>query len=61
MKQIVFTKKEIEDESSVSRNSISKNIDKLVELGILEIDNTHSKKTYKYKKIYDVFTGRELF
>jgi Fic family protein len=57
MQQIVFTKKEIELASGVSRNTVSRLIDSLVELKILEIDNRHSKIKYKYKAIYDVFIG----
>ena len=59
MKQIVFTKKEIADESGVSRNRVSVLIDKLVEIGILVPDTYHSKLGYKYKAIYDVFVGKE--
>ena len=61
MKQIVFTKKEIVDETGVSRNIVSKRIDELVRLGILEIDTVYAKKAYKYKAIYDVFVGKDSF
>lgn len=61
MKHIVFTKKEIVEESGVSKNAVSVKIDELVKIGILEKDTTHSKKTYKYKEIYDVFVGREFY
>lgn len=61
MKQIVFTKKEIVEESGVSKNVVSSKIDELVKMGILEIDTTYAKKTYKYREIYDVFVGREFF
>ena len=57
MKQIVFTKKEIEDLSELSRGTVSQVIDKLVELGILINDSTYAKKAYKYTSIYDVFVG----
>ena len=60
LRQIVFTKKEIEEESGVSRNTISQIIDKLVEIGILVPDSAHTKLGYKYKEIYDVFVGREI-
>lgn len=60
MKQIVFTKKEIEEELGVSRNTVSSLIDKLVENGILVKDTSYSKNGYKYKKIYDVFVGRDM-
>lgn len=60
MHQIVFTKKEIEEESGVSRNTVSTLLDKLVDLNILVEDSTHAKLGYRYKQIYDVFVGREM-
>ena len=60
MRQIVFTKKEVELESGVSRNAVSKIIDKLVNLNILEKDTSHVKVVYKYKDIYNVFVGNDL-
>ena len=59
MKQIVFTKKEIEDETGVSRNTVSVLIDKLVDLKILVPDSNYSKLSYRYNEIYNVFVGRE--
>ena len=62
--QIVFTKKEIEEESGVSRNTVSSLIDQLVEMWILYISTILSlflnAKLFKYKEIYDVFTGKEI-
>ena len=58
MRQIVFTKREIEDETGVSRNVLSRIIEELVELGILEYDTSYAKKGYKYREIYDVFVGK---
>lgn len=60
MKQIVFTKKEVEEESGVSRNVISKLIQKLIDMDILEVDTNHVRKTYKYKEIYNVFVGKNI-
>ena len=57
--QIVFTKKEIEEESGVSRNTVSTLIDELVKLGILEIDDNYAKLAYRYSEIYNVFVGKE--
>ena len=54
------TKKEIVEESGVSRNIVSHRIDQLVEIGILEVDSTYAKKAYKYKDIYNVFVGKEI-
>lgn len=59
-KQIVFTKKEIEQESGVSKNIVSNIINKLVELNIIVKDETFNKKGYKYKRIYDVFVGKNF-
>lgn len=61
MKQIVFTKKEVEEESGVSKNIVSNIINQLVDLGILATDNTYAKKAYKYKDIYNVFVGKDIF
>ena len=60
MHQIVFTKKEIEEETGVSRNTISTLIDQLVNMGILVTDSSHAKLGYKYKEIYDVFVDKEI-
>ena len=57
MKQIVFTKKEVQDLSSVSVNVVSSIINQLVELNILVPDTKVIKKGYCYKKIYDIFLG----
>ena len=57
MKQIVFTKKEVQDESGVSVNAVSNIINQLVELGIIIPDSTVIKKGYRYQKIYEVFVG----
>lgn len=60
LKQVVFTKKEIEEESGVSRNTVSTIIDKLVSIGILVPDSTYTKLGYKYEEIYNVFVGKEI-
>ncbi len=60
MHQIVFTKKEIEEETGVSRNTISTLIEQLVNMGILIADSSHAKLGYKYKEIYDVFVDKEI-
>ena len=61
MKQIVFTKKEIEEETGVSRNVVSKIIDELVKLNIIEPDSSYMKKGYKYKEVYNVFVVKDNF
>lgn len=60
MRQIVFTKKEIVEESSVSRNTVSTLIDKLVELNILVPDSNYAKLGYRYNEIYNVFVGKDM-
>ena len=60
MRQIIFTKKEIEDISGISKSTVSNVIDQLVELGILKHDSSYAKKAYKYTEIYDVFVGRDM-
>ena len=60
MHQIVFTKKEIEDESGVSRNTVSTLIDKLEEIGIIISDSTYAKLGYRYNEIYNVFVGKDM-
>lgn len=58
MQQVVFTKKEIENLTGVSRNTASMLIDKLVEMNILVEDSTYAKLAYRYKSIYEVFLGK---
>lgn len=57
MKQIVFTKKEIQELSGVSINVVSNIINQLVELNVIIPDYRFIKKGYCYKKIYDIFVG----
>ena len=61
MQQIVFTKKEVQEESGVSVNVVSKIINQLVDLGIIITDSTVAKKGYRYQRIYDVFVGIKEF
>ena len=57
MKQIVFTKKEVQELSGVSVNVVSNIINQLVELNIIVPDATVVKKGFRYQKIYEVFVG----
>ena len=57
MKQIVFTKKELQDASGVTVNVVSNIVKQLVELQILVPDDTVLKKGYRYQRIYKVFVG----
>lgn len=62
MKQIVFTKKEVQELSGVSINVVSNIINQLVDLKIIIPDSTMVKKGYRYQKIFEVFVGtKELF
>ncbi|WP_416388581.1 Fic family protein [Faecalicoccus pleomorphus] len=58
MSQIVFTKKEIEDLTGVSKATVSRIINRLEELEVITKDDSVMKKGYKYKKIYDLFVGK---
>ena len=60
MKQIVFTKKEIEEISGISKTTTSNIIDQLVQIGILAPDSSYAKKAYKYTQIYNVFVGKDV-
>ena len=57
MKQIVFTKKEVQEMSGVSYNVVSKIINQLADLNVIVPDSTIAKKGYRYQKIYEVFVG----
>ena len=57
MRQVVFTKKEIQEESGVSVNVVSSIINKLVEIGILIKDDSVIKRGYRYESIYRAFVG----
>ena len=61
MKQIVFTKKEVQEMSGVSTNVVSKIINQLVDLNVIIPDSTMVKKGYRYQKIYEVFVGTTDF
>lgn len=61
MKQIVFTKKEVQELSGVSTNVVSKIINQLVDLKVVVPDSTMVKKGYRYQKIYEVFVGTKEF
>lgn len=61
MKQIVFTKKEIQESSGVSPNVVSNIINQLVDLKVIIPDSTKMKKGYRYQRIYEVFVGTREF
>lgn len=55
MKQIVFTKKEVQELTGISVNTVSRIINQLVDLNVIVPDHTVVKKGYRYQRIYDVF------
>lgn len=55
MKMVVFTKKEVQNETGVSVNVVSSNINRLVDMGIIQPDSSVLKKGYRYSRIYDEF------
>ena len=57
MKQVVFTKKEVQALSGVSVNIVSNIINQLVDLNVIIPDSKVVKKGYRYQKIYEVFVG----
>ena len=61
MKQIVFTKKEVQEASGVSVNVVSNIINQLVDLKILVPDNSVVKKGYCYYRIYETFVGSKEY
>lgn len=62
MKQVVFTKKEVQELSGVSTNVLTNLMRQLVELGIIVPDATVVKKGYRYQRIFDIFVGtKELW
>ncbi len=61
MKQIVFTKKEVQDLSGVSVNTVSNIIDQLVNLKIIIPDSSVVKKGYRYQRIYETFVGSKEY
>ena len=57
MKQIVFTKKEMQDLSGLSEQTVSRVVNQLINLNILIKDSTVMKKGYRYQRVYEVFVG----
>ena len=60
MKQIVFTKKEVQELSGISNSVVSNIINKLVELGVIIQDKSKIKKAYRYQRIYEIFVGKNF-
>lgn len=60
MKQIVFTKKEMQNISGLSEQTVSRVINQLIDLNVIIKDSTVMKKGYRYQRVYEVFIGREI-
>ena len=60
MKQIVFTKKEMQNISGLSEQTVSRVINQLIDLNVIVKDSTVMKKGYRYQRVYEVFIGREI-
>ena len=58
LKTVIFTKKDIEKETGLSRNSVSNIIEQLIQLDIIEPDVTYTRWAYKYKKIYTILNSK---
>ncbi len=58
MRQIVFTKKDVVEESGVSLSAVTKIFGELEELGII-VPDMFIKKAYRYQRIYEVFVGKK--
>lgn len=61
IKQIVFTKKEVQEASGVSTNVVSNILKQLVDLHIIVPDSSVVKKGYRYQRIYDIFVGEKEY
>lgn len=55
MRQVVFTKKEIQEESKASINALTAIINQLLKLEILVQDDSFIRKGFRYRAIYDVY------
>ena len=58
LKNIVFTKKEIVESSGVSSSAVTHILNQLVDLGVIERDSSIIKRGYRYRRIYEVFVGK---
>ncbi len=61
MRQVVFTKKEIQELSGVSTSSVSSLINQLTDLNIIIKDESVIKRGYRYERIYEAFVGKKEY
>lgn len=58
LSQVVFTKKELEDMTGLSKSTINRTIQKMEELNVISYDDSVRKKSYCYRSVYNVFVGK---
>ena len=61
LSQVVFTKKELEDMTGLSKSTINRTIQKMEELNVISYDDSVRKKSYCYKSVYNVFVGKRNY
>ncbi|WP_296054731.1 Fic family protein [uncultured Holdemanella sp.] len=61
LSQVVFTKKELEDMTGLSKSTIHRTIQKMEELNVISYDGSVRKKSYCYKSVYNVFVGKRNY
>lgn len=61
IKQIVFTRKEVQELSGVSTNVVANLLRQLVEMEVIIPDSSVLKKGYRYQRIYEIFVGNPKY
>ena len=61
LSQVVFTKRELEDMTGLSKSTIHRTIQKMEELNVVAYDGLARKKSYRYTRVYNVFVGKNNY
>lgn len=61
LSQVVFTKKELEDMTGLSKSTINRTIQKMEELNVISYDDSVRKKSCCYTSVYNVFVGKRNY
>lgn len=61
LSQVVFTKKELEDMTGLSKSTINRTIQKMEELNVISYGDSVRKKSYCYRSVYNVFVGKRNY
>ena len=61
LSQVVFTKRELEDMTGLSKSTIHRTIQKMEELNVVAYDGFARKKSYRYTRVYNVFVGKNNY